>query len=179
MWPLRPLPLLAVVVALCLGVAAAVSRYGGADPVPQTASRPHRPAVDDRPVRALDVLAAWDRSRAAAYSSGDVAALRRLYVPGAPAGRRDARVLREYVARGLSVEGLDLQRSEVDLVVATDRRVEVEVVERLAGGVVTAGDVEMALPADRPERREVTLVNGPHGWQVASVVPVRRPARPG
>jgi hypothetical protein len=174
MWLLRPLPLLAVVVAACLGVAGAVTWYAGdgAGPAGRTTLAAVPTRVDHRAARALDVLAAWDRSRAAAYSAGDVAVLRALYVPGAPAGRHDVAVLRRYAARGLEVRDLGLQRSAAEVVVATDRRLSVVVVERLAAGRVVSGGAEVALPADRPERRVVRLVRGARGWQVASVEPV-------
>jgi hypothetical protein len=195
MWLLRPLPLLAAAVALCLAVAGGVTLLGDTGPVSQPATQPAtqpmsqsatraatlRAPVDRALLRAVDVLGSWDRSRAAAYSSGDVAALRRLYVRGAPAGRNDVRVLREYVARGLVVRDLALQRSEVEVLAASDGRLRVELVERLAGAAVVATDGEVALPADRPERRVVTLVRGERRWQVAAVVAVRRPSaeRPG
>jgi hypothetical protein len=175
MWLLRPLPLLAVVVVACLGVAGVVTAMTGDtgdDPSGRTTLSPAPTRADDPAARALDVLAAWDRSRAAAYSAGDVAALHALYVPGAPAGRRDVAVLRRYAARGLEVRGLGLQRSAAEVVVATDRRLAVEVVERLAAGRVVSGGAEVALPADRPERRVVRLVRGARGWQVAAVEPV-------
>lgn len=193
MWLLRPLPLLVVAVSLCLAVAGGVTLLGGPDPV----TRPSRSPVTFAPTplaaapavvpdvvpdavpdaapgpavgRALAVLAAWDRSRAAAYSSGDVAALRRLYVRGAPAGRIDVRVLQEYVERGLVVRDLELQRSEVDVLVSTGRRLRIAVLERLARATVVAADTEVVLPGDRPERRIVTLVRAKQRWQVAAVV---------
>src|SRR5688572_9538086 len=106
MWLLRPLPLLAAAVALCLAVAGGVTLLGDTGPVTQPATQPMtrsatRPANLRAPVvpallRAVDVLGSWDRSRAAAYSSGDVAALRRLYVRGSTAGEEYVSMLREY-----------------------------------------------------------------------------------
>ena len=193
MWLLRPLPLLVVAVCLCLAVAGGVTLIGGGDPRPRPATRPATvPApVDAAPVtasvrdraavRAIDVLEEWDRSRAAAYSSGDVAALRRLYVRGAPARRNDVRVLRAYVERGLVVRDLELQRSAIEVLAASEKRLRVELLERLAAATVVAADGEVGLPVDRLERRVVTLVRGQRRWQVAAVVPVRRPSagRPG
>jgi hypothetical protein len=203
MWLLRPLPMLVVSVCLCLAVAGGITLLGdgggpltrpatrpatapatGAatlapaalDPSPVTARTPDRP-----PVRAVEVLEKWDRARAAAYSSGDVPALRRLYVAGAPPGRHDVRMLREYVERGLVVRDLVLQRSEVEVLSSAGRRLRVAVTERLAAATVVAADGEVALPADRLERRVVTLLRRGERWQVAAVVAVTRPdaARPG
>jgi hypothetical protein len=199
MWLLRPLPLLAAAVALCLAVAGGVTLLGDTGPVTRPATQPAtqpvnqpvtqpatqpaspRAPMDREVLRALDVLASWDRWRAAAYSSGDVAALRRLYVRGSTVGRDDVRMLRAYVDRGLAVRGLELQRSDVDVLSSTHRRLRVELLERLAEGTVVAADRQVALPRDRPERRVVTLVRGEQRWQVASVVRVGAPsaARPG
>jgi hypothetical protein len=193
MWLLRPLPLLVVAVCLCLAVAGGVTLVGGGGPltrpatspatapVPPDASPVTAPVRDRAAVRAIDVLEEWDRRRAAAYSSGDVVALRRLYVRGASTGRNDVRVLREYLERGLVVRDLELQRSEVEVLASSDGRLRVELLERLAGATVVAADGEVALPVDRPERRVVTLVRGERRWQVAAVEPVRRPraGRPG
>jgi hypothetical protein len=173
MWLLRPLPLLSAAVTLCLAVAGGVTLVGGVAPLTRPATAPATGAAPDAAaLRAVDVLESWDRSRAAAYSSGDVAALRRLYVRGAAAGREDIRVLREYVERGLAVRDLELQRSAVEVLDSTEQRLRVEVVERLGGATVEAAGTEVALPRDRPERRVVTLVRDERRWQVASVVRV-------
>jgi hypothetical protein len=194
MWLLRPLPLLAVAVCLCLAVAGGVTLLGGGGQLTRPATSPATgvPAVLDpspvtaparsrRAVHAVGVLEEWDRSRAAAYSSGDVAALRRLYARGATVGRNDVRVLRDYVERGLVVRDLALQRSEVDVLASSDRRLRVALLERLAAATVVAADGEASLPADRLERRVVTLVRRGQRWQVAAVAPVTRPGagRPG
>ncbi len=194
MWLLRPLPLLLLVVAGCLGAAGLLgclredrpsAPAGAAVPVPAREPAPvSKPAPDRVTGRASAVLAAWDRSRAAAYATGDLATLRGLYVPEATAGRRDVRVLRAYVERGLVVRDLELQRSEVGVLVATDRRLVVELRERLAGATAVAARAEareatgVSLPRSRARQRVVTLVrSGPgsgSGWQVASVVAVDR-----
>jgi hypothetical protein len=62
-------------------------------------------------LRAVRVLEEWQQARSRAYTSGDPGALRRLYVPRSPAGRRDVRLLRAYAARGL----------RLDLATETDR----------------------------------------------------------
>lgn len=196
MWLLRPLPLLVVGVCLCLAVAGGVTLLGGGGPLTRPATSPATvapaelgrapvtaasPALDRSAARAVDVLEEWDRSRAAAYSSGDVAALRRLYVPGAAAGRYDVRVLREYAGRGLVVRDLVLQRSEVEVLSSSGRRLRVELLERLASATVVAADAEVSLPTDRPERRVVTLVRDGRQWRVATVVGAGRvtAGRPG
>jgi hypothetical protein len=119
---------------------------------------------------ALGVLRAWDRDRAAAYSSGDVAALRRLYVPGSEAGQRDVAILRSYAARGLVVRGLRMQRLRADVLDRRRDRLRLRVLERVAGGTVVSGTSRTALPTDRAGRRTVVLVRGAGGWRVASVL---------
>ncbi|HET6561451.1 MAG TPA: hypothetical protein VFG72_06220 [Marmoricola sp.] len=174
MWLLRPLPLLVLVVTACLVVAGVVTwqHDDGDDPTAWPSPVVPVQGADREVVRALAVLSRWDEQRAAAYSSGDVAALRRLYVRGTAAGRNDVRMLRGYVSRGLEVRDLELQRSQVAVLTSTDLRLRVELRERLAGATIVAAGTEVSLPRDRPERRVVTLVRSRTRWRVTSVSPV-------
>lgn len=114
-----------------------------------------------------EVLHAWDDRRAAAWSAGDVAALRDLYTPGSAAGRADAAMLRAWTRRDLLVSGL---RMQLLVVVVRDRapsRLVLDVTDRLVGGVTEPGG--LALPRDRPSRHVVTLRVVAGEWRVSSV----------
>lgn len=113
----------------------------------------------------LRVLTGWDRLRAAAYASGDVAALRALYVPGSATGRRDVQVLRAYADRGLVVRGMRMQVLACDVISTGPRRIRVVVTDRLQGAVVGG----IRLPVDRASRRVVTFVRRDDLWVVAEV----------
>lgn len=130
---------------------------------------------EQRPaVRALAVLRRWDRSRAAAYASGDVAALRRLYAPGSWAGARDVRVLREYAERGLVVRGLRMQVLEAELLSGDPGVLRLQVVDRLARGVVTGpgqGRAPVQLQRSQPLTRVITFNDIGGRWAVRSVRP--------
>ncbi|GAB3195225.1 hypothetical protein GCM10027062_01700 [Nocardioides hungaricus] len=115
------------------------------------------------------VLDRWDEQRAAAWATGDVAALRALYTPGSSAGRRDAAMLREWSARGLRVDGLRMQLIDVDVRRRTPDRLVLAVTDRLAGGVAEPGG--LALPWDRPSRHVVTLRVVAGEWRVSAVAP--------
>lgn len=135
----------------------------------------------DRLARALEVLREWDRRRAAAYSSGDVRALRRLYTATSLAGRADVRLLREYVDRGLVVEGMGTQLLEARLLSGTPpdpagsdglgpTQLVLWVRDRLVGATaVDRQGRERLLPEDRPSARLVTLAVDAGRWRVSAV----------
>lgn len=134
------------------------------------------PDAPDRLTRASlparEVLRAWDRRRAAAWAAGDPAALARIYLPRAVAGRRDVALLRRWNARGVRVTRLVPQVLAVRVTRATDQRLVVVLTDRL--GVVEArvGGEVVVLPADRATTRRVELRRGPGTgarWRVASV----------
>jgi hypothetical protein len=119
------------------------------------------------------VLHAWDAARAAAYARGDRDALRRLYAPGSRAGRRDVRVLEAYVDRGLVVRGLRTQVLAVRVRAQEDRRVVLQVTDRVVGGrAVVHGRPAgrgVSLPYDEPSTRVVSLERSAARWRVVSV----------
>lgn len=119
-----------------------------------------------------DVLRAWDAARAAAWTSGDPAALARLYTPGSVAGRRDVAMLRAWLDRRVVVSSLTTQVLRLQVLVDEPSRLVLVVTDRVA--VVQAAS---RLPQDRPTTRRLELVR-PAGdrWRVASVSP-GRPAR--
>jgi ribosomal protein L31E len=125
-----------------------------------------------RIVPAVDVLHDWDRARARAFALGDTVALRRLYTTGSRAGTADVRILRQYVRRGLRVEGMRMQLLAVDVLEQGSDRIQLRVTDRLADGAVAVDATSrLPLPDDVASTRVVELVrrdrSGP--WQVASV----------
>jgi hypothetical protein len=140
------------------------------------------PSTDPAPVparlRASDVLRSWDDARSAAFASGDVAALRGLYVPGSAAGTADVRMLRAYLGRGLRVEGMRMQVLSLDVLSRDGGRLRLRVTDRLADGAVAVGAGTgvrlpadaVPLPADAASTRVVELVRADdRSWRVASV----------
>lgn len=169
---LLPPLLLATLLAACS------ARTGGAE-VPETSAVPAA-AVEGRAtrptplVRAGQVLAAFDRRRAAAYAEGSAEALRALYVDGSRAGAADVRLLRDYRDRGLTVEHLGVQVLALRVLDAASGRLRIEVTDRLVGVRVAGEQGVLDLPQDRPTTRVVTFLRPRGEWQVASVSPVRR-----
>jgi hypothetical protein len=148
---------LGLVLAASVGVAwAGLERPGGgavlAGPAPAAAPRPSGPPaaapVSSGPATAATpaipptpewraVLADLDAIRARAYQGGDAALLHSAYIPGAPAGDRDARSLAALVGDGRSIEGLSLTPTTIaPLEVNADRAV-LRVVDTMAPHVVT------------------------------------------
>ncbi|QLQ10858.1 MAG: hypothetical protein HZY75_11455 [Nocardioidaceae bacterium] len=120
--------LVALLVVVLTGCASAVAE-------PATVAR--QPEV-----AALAVLHEWEQRRAAAFESADGAAVRDLYAPSSGLAALDLRVLRAYTARGLTVYGIAAQVSEVEVVTFTERRLRVEVTDRLAQAWATTGGGE-------------------------------------
>jgi hypothetical protein len=117
------------------------------------------------------VLARWDRARSGAWARGSPVALRRLYLPGAGAGRRDVRLLQRYADRGLRVEGLRTQVLSWEVLARRSDRLVLRVTDRLVGGVAVRprGATRARLPADRPTERQLTLVRRGGRWVMARV----------
>ncbi len=127
------------------------------------------------------VLADWDQRRADAWSSGDVGALRRLYVAGSATGRVDVRMLTDYVARGLTVDGLHTQVLALTVVEDSAARLRIRVTDRVVGGAVTgqaaAGQqTRQSLPRDRPTTRTLTLRQVQGEWLMVRVRDQANPA---
>lgn len=158
---LRPL-LLALLLALVL-TALPVS-VGVVLLADDRAPDPHR-----RPPAAMALLHAWDERRAAAWASGDPGELRELYATGSLAGRRDRAMLRAWSARGLRVEGLEMQLIAVRVRVWTADRVVLVVTDRLVGGVAVGAGVRRPLPHDDASTRVVALARVAGEWRVDAV----------
>lgn len=157
---LATLATLATAVAVATGIAVVEAR----EPQPRVVAAP--PRTD-----ALQVLAAWDRRRAAAWAGGDAVALAGLYAPGSAAGRADVAMLERWVDRGLRVTGLRMQVLGVDVRRAAADRLDLVVTDRLAGGVAVGGATEVPLPRDGWSTRRVVLERAAAGWVVADVSP--------
>jgi len=117
-------------------------------------------------LRALAILRAWDSRRAEAWAGGDLRALGRLYVPGSDTGAVDRAMLRSYLDRGLVVEGMHTQVLAADLRAYGERRLVLQVTDRLAAAVAVGDGARLPLPRDRATSRTVWLVRQDAGWVV-------------
>ncbi|WP_134741543.1 hypothetical protein [Nocardioides sp. 503] len=154
-------PVTPVVLILLLTVACS-----SAPSAERSTGPPVAAVAQDSPVA---VLQAWDERRATAWASGDVRALRRLYVAGSVAGRRDAAMLRRYVERGLTVPTLDVQVLSGRMLAQHPHRLTVEVTERLARASASDGARWWRLPRGGVTTRRVTLLLAGGEWRVARV----------
>jgi len=182
-YPTRRLPVVAVLGAFLgasLGVFLGASLVAGIVWPDTGHTRPIDPAPPDQvdvtrgPVAVapeVDVLRSWDLRRASAYSRGDVASLRALYVDGARAADADARMLREYTRRGLRLEGMQMQILAVEVLARRTGLWRLRVTDRLVGAVAIGPSGHNRLPRDQASTNVVTLVRSPSDdeWRVASV----------
>lgn len=106
---------------------------------------------------ASDVLRGWDAARSRAFAAGDVGSLRRLYVAGSSAGTSDERLLRDYLERGLRVEGMSMQVLALEVLHDDPGRLRLLVTDRLTGAVAVGHGTRLPLPADRASTRVVEL----------------------
>lgn len=126
-------------------------------------------AVRNPSTPAVDVLRAWDTSRAQAYAAGDAAALSSLYVAGSTAGTTDVRLLRSYAGRGLRVEGMSMQILAVVVLARSRGRWRLQVTDRLFGAVAVSERARAVLPRDQASSHVVTMLLRAGVWKVASV----------
>jgi hypothetical protein len=136
------------------------------------------PVTDDRQspeARALGVLRRWDARRAAAWSTGDPAALARLYVPGSRTGAEDVTDLRRWVRRGLRVTGLHQQVASLVLARRSAHRVVALVTDRTVDGVAVGARRRTAVPVSAWATHRVVLLQVDDSWRVAEAVD--QPAR--
>ena len=174
--PRRLLP--ALTAAACvLVVATLVVAVATPDPEPRPrrtspGAAPTAPPSAARPLRSgpSAVLAGWDQRRATAWAEGDGGALRRLYAAGSAAGAADVRLLRDYLRRGLRVEGMTTQVLTLRVAARSPgRRLELVVTDRVVGAEAVGSGARVALPVDRPSTRRVLLVKEHGRWLVAAV----------
>ena len=165
----------AIVVALVALVMTGLLRSTPGDehrssPAPEPAlPRPSTMTVTEA-VASLSVLRDWDRARSAAWARGDLAALRRIYLAGSRAGAHDVAMLRRWVERGLRVRRMTMQVLSVDLRVRTDRRIVLDVTDRLADTVAVpvGGGEPRLLPRDGLTTRRLTFRLTRAGWVLAA-----------
>lgn len=146
----------------------------GALAEPAPASDEHaarRPQPTSPP--AMTVLHHWDRKRARAYAHGDAAALSALYVARCRAGTADVALLRDYLRRGLHVEGLRMQLLSVEVLERAPRRWRLRVTDRMDGGAAVGAGRRIRLPRDEASTRVVTLRKRGGAWKVAGVAASR------
>jgi hypothetical protein len=128
------------------------------------------PAMAPRPAaRALTLLRAWDRRRAAAWAEDDPSALRALYLPGSSTGRRDVAMLAAYHRRGLQVTTMRRQVLAVQVRDSDPRTLSLVVTDRLVEARVTGRGVRAVLPRSRPATRRIVLRHERVGWRVDEV----------
>lgn len=128
--------------------------------------------------RATAVLRAWDARRAAAWAAGEPAALRSLYTRGSSAGAADARLLRRWSDAGWRVERLTTQLLSLRVQQASDDRLDLRLVDRVAGGqIVSEAGLERPLPATRPVTRRLLLRLVGGEWRVSASGPAPRAPR--
>jgi hypothetical protein len=115
------------------------------------------------------VLGGLDAARAQAFVSGDARGLREVYVDAHAAGA-DVEMLRSYDERGLRLHGMLLVRESCRVLDRSERRLTLDVVDRLSPTMVrTADGHHRDLPRDRLTRRTVVLAQSKDGWRVAAV----------
>ena len=137
------------------------------EPQPEPLTRAREATVRVAPAGPAAILSAWDELRSAAWAAGDLEALRGLYVAGSRAGAADVGLLRDYVERGLTVEGLTTQVLSLDVVRRSPGRLVLMVTDRVVGGRAVGGASPVALPGDRASTRRVVLVRAGEEWLVA------------
>jgi hypothetical protein len=172
--PLRALLAVAVVVVV-VAVGLVVTGLARSAPGEKGSGPPPSPRIGHtvsvtEAVASLAVLRDWDRARSAAWASGDVAALRRIYLRGSSAGRRDVAMLSRWVERGLRVRRLTMQVLSVDLRSRTQHRIVLDVTDRLAGAVAVpiGGGRRVPLPRDGLTTRRLDFRLTSAGWLLAA-----------
>lgn len=171
-WRVVGLVVTTVVVALTL-----LLPGGPAEAPRPSAPAPVTPVAPTGPPQARDelgtataVLASWDARRAAAWAADDPVALRSLYASRSRAAAADLRLLARWRDAGWRVSDLRSQVLAVAVVRATDDRLLLRVVDRVAGGRVVerAGGGSTTLPGTSATARLVDLRRRGPTWQVAA-----------
>ncbi len=132
-------------------------------------STPTDSHLDSERAHALTVLRAWDKRRAAAYANGDPEALGRLYLPTSASGANDQRLLEQYVARGLRIEGMSTQVLGVEILSHSYESLVLVVTDRLASAVAIGKNVREVLPRDEANTRRIELRRVGEQWLVSEV----------
>lgn len=128
------------------------------------------PPGSDPVSRWRPILAAIDGRRARAWRTGNPALLRRVYVAGSHALRRDRAMLSRYGDRGLRVDGVRLGFLSVAVLAQRPGRADLLVVDQLGRArALGPHGARLVLPTDRPSRHRVTLRRTSAGWRIAAV----------
>lgn len=123
--------------------------------------------ADDHP--ACLVLGGLDAVRAEAYTSADEQRLADVYADERTA-RPDLEVLWSYRERSLRLRGMSLERQTCRVVSDDERRIVLDVVDRLAPtSVRTAGGAWRDLPRDGWSRHTVVLRRVGDVWRIGAV----------
>jgi hypothetical protein len=113
------------------------------------------------------VLEDLDRDRAEAFAAGDPSMLGRVYAPGSASAQVDAAAIRAYAKRGGRVADADLTLLSCRVRHSSRRRVDLDVVDRLAAAkVLWADGTSRTLPRDLPTKHHITLVRTSDGWRI-------------
>lgn len=169
-----------LVAAVCAAVVVGVLALRGGGPRPRFVDEPATTAPEPL-VRVAstprEVLRRWDERRADAWSTGDLAALRALYVPRSLAGRHDVAMLGRWAARSLTVSRLETQVLRLTVLRNDDRHLVLRVTDRVAQATASGRGHAITLPVDAPTTRRIELrLSGAGLWRVAEVVDVGTPA---
>jgi hypothetical protein len=170
--PLRVLLAVAAAVVL-VAVGLVVTGLARSAPGEERSGPPPSPGMGrivTEAIASLAVLRDWDRARSTAWASGDVAALRRIYLRGSAAGVRDVAMLSRWVERGLQVRRLTMQVLAVEVQVRTERRIVLDVTDRVADAVAVpiGGGRPVPLPRDGLTTRRLDFRLTPGGWLLAA-----------
>jgi len=133
---------------------------------PTSPSAATQPADRAQQTQALTILRAWDARRAQAWAAGDVAGLRRLYTPGSASGASDCADLKQYVDRGLVVEGMTTQILAASVVSFEPEHVVLDITDRLAASTAVGDGGRFKLPGTQAQELTVELVRQHGVWLV-------------
>ncbi|MFT4010181.1 MAG: hypothetical protein QM655_09105 [Nocardioidaceae bacterium] len=151
-----------VVAALLLGLVAGCGAEGERS----------APAAKTPEAAALEVLQAWDATRAQAYERGDLGALIQLYEPGSDLAREDRRVLAAYLRRGLVVHGMRTQVLDVAVDHFDAGTLLLRVTDRVTHAWASGSQGGVAvLPVAEPIRRRLAFVKRDERWLLVDAAP--------
>jgi hypothetical protein len=138
---------------------------------PPSAGESQRPTADQPAAQHwMLILQRLNVTRAHAWADAKPDHLARVFAPKSDVLVADQRALRDYVLRGLHVDGVQLQIGRVVVDDRTDGRVELTVVDRL--GPVEVQDSlgqTRTLPDDKATLHRVILTRTHAGWRISSV----------
>lgn len=154
--------LLVLLTLACTGLGIGVVAVSGREARPAVPARASLPTADG-PVA---ILREWDRRRAAAWASGDPAALRSLYAARSTAGERDVARLSRWLAQGLRIRRLETQVLRVRVLEERRDAVRLLVTDRIARAETTSG---LRLPDDAPSTWRIWMRRVAGEWKVGAV----------